>query len=88
MPAAALSGWLGTARPTRPKRRPLSILDVAVVGGAVDVLAMTVEGGTAGEELPHAVTPTSPAAFITRPGPGDDGHDGHSIRSVSFMRSP
>ncbi len=70
----------GDGTPDPPEKAAVvDTTDVAVVGGAVDVLAMTVEGGTAGEQLPHAVTPTSPAMTAITV---------NSIRSVYFMRSP
>jgi len=78
--ACGVTRVAGDGTPDPPEKAAVvDTTDVAVVGGAVDVLAMTVEGGTAGEELSHAVTPTSPEMKAITV---------NSIRSVYFMRSP
>ena len=53
--------------------------DVLVVVAALDVLAMLVDVTAAGEELPHAATPISPAKTAKTP---------DAVRNVDFTGAP
>ena len=54
-------------------------LEVLVVGAALEVLAMLVDVTAAGEELPHAATPISPARTAKTP---------DAVRRVDFTGAP